>query len=171
MPKKTQAPKRSGSPERAELLQILERELRQASALGVVFSEAIAGRLGINPSDLECLDLVGLRGRMTAGELAGATGLSTGAVTGMIDRLERAGYARRVRDPADRRRVYVEVLPAALDTAAPFYQSLSQAMNGVLSRYSDAELELLVDFFTRSHAVMAREAEKLGGRKKPSKAK
>jgi DNA-binding MarR family transcriptional regulator len=166
--KKTQARKRAGGLGRAELLETLEREVRQASALGVVFSEAVAGRLGINPTDLECLDLISMRGRMTAGELARATGLTTGAVTGMIDRLERVGFARRERDPEDRRRVFVVVQPAALQSAEPYYQSLSRGMSAVLSRYSDSELALLVDFFTRSHAVMSKEAEKLASDAKKS---
>jgi DNA-binding MarR family transcriptional regulator len=171
--KKTQAPKRptrGRAPSRDALLETLEREIRQSSALGVVFSEAVASRLGINPTDLECLDLISLRGRMTAGELARATGLTTGAVTGMIDRLERAGYARRERDAEDRRRVYVEVLPAAHARANPLYSSLARSMGALLATYTDSELALLVDFFQRSHAVMASEAEKLGqSRKNPKR--
>lgn len=163
MSKKPQAAKRD------ELLQTLEREIRQSSALGVVFSEAVASRLGINPTDLECLDLISLRGRMTAGELARATGLTTGAITGMIDRLERAGYARRERDAEDRRRVYVAVLPAALARAGPLYGSLARSMGALLATYSDAEIALLVDFFQRSHAVMASEAEKLSASRKSPK--
>jgi DNA-binding MarR family transcriptional regulator len=151
------------SPARRELLESLDRELRQASGLGTVFSETVASRLGLSPTDLECLDMVMLGERVTAGDLAKATGLTTGAVTGIIDRLEKAGFARRERDPEDRRRVYVRGDPAAAHAAMPYYQSLSEAMAKMLERYSDEEIAFLVDYFARARQVMAGQLEKLAG--------
>src|ERR1043165_7694421 len=87
---------------RQRLLQRLEHGARITSAQSILFSQAVADRLKLNSSDLECLDIVMLRGPVTAGELAQATGLTTGAITGLIDRLERAGYVRRARDAEDR---------------------------------------------------------------------
>jgi DNA-binding MarR family transcriptional regulator len=156
-----QAKSRARGERRRALLESLDREIRQSSGLGVVFSETIARRLGLSPTDLECLDMVMLGERVTAGDLARATGLTTGAVTGIIDRLEKAGFARRERDPEDRRRVYVRGDPAAAHAAMPYYQSLAQAMARMLERYSDEEIAFLVDYFGRARAVMADELEKL----------
>src|SRR5580700_8824106 len=95
------------SKKRLELTGALNLAMREASGLGVLFSQEVARRLGIASTDLECLDYLG-RGPIAAGELAELTGLTTGAITGVIDRLERAGLARRSRDVADRRKVLVE---------------------------------------------------------------
>jgi DNA-binding MarR family transcriptional regulator len=146
---------------RRALLDALDRELRQASGLGVLFSESVARRLGLSPTDVECLDMVLLGERVTAGDLAKATGLTTGAVTGVIDRLEKAGFARRERDPEDRRRVYVRADTEAAMAAMPHYQSLSRSMAEMLDRYDDGEIAFLVDYFARARAVMAGELEKL----------
>jgi DNA-binding MarR family transcriptional regulator len=152
---------KSSDDRRAALLADLDRETRQASALGVMFSQIVAARLGITGTDLECLDLIGLEGVMTAGKLAEATGLTTGAVTGILDRLESAGFARRERDPNDRRKVLVRALPSAEERIGPYYRSLAAQMGELLARYSDAELELVRDFLAKSHAVMVGEVAKL----------
>jgi DNA-binding MarR family transcriptional regulator len=152
---------------RAELLADLQREIREASGLGTVFSQTIAERFGLTSSDLECLDLIGFRGGVvTAGELAQATGLTTGAVTGIIDRLEKAGFAKRERDAQDRRKVLVRLLPAAERRIAPLYASMAQAMDELMSRYTDAELSLLQDFISKSHQIMVDAIGKL--RTKPA---
>jgi DNA-binding MarR family transcriptional regulator len=164
-----QAKNRVKGEKRRALLESLDRELRQSSGLGVVFSETVARRLGLSPTDLECLDMVILGERVTAGDLARTTGLTTGAVTGIIDRLEKAGFARRERDPEDRRRVYVRGDPAAAHAAMPYYQSLSEAMARMLERYSDDQIAFLVDYFARAREVMAGQLEKLaGGNMRPS---
>ena len=108
-----------------------------------MFSETVAGRLGLSPTDLKCLDMVMLGERVTAGDLARATGLTTGAVTGIIDRLEKAGFARRERDPEDRRRVYVRGDPTAAHAAMPYYQSLSQSMGKMLCYERRGEIAFL----------------------------
>jgi DNA-binding MarR family transcriptional regulator len=95
------------------LLSSLEREIRKLNAQSALFSQAVAEQVGINSSDFECLDIIILRGTATAGELASASGLATGAITGAIDRLERAGFARRAHDTADRRRVLVRRSPTS----------------------------------------------------------
>jgi DNA-binding MarR family transcriptional regulator len=97
---------------RNELVAALNHAMRDASGQGVLYSQAVAERLGINSTDLECLDIIVMRGPVTAGELARATGLTTGAITGVIDRLDRAGFAKREHDAADRRKVLVRALPA-----------------------------------------------------------
>ncbi len=110
---------------RRDLVAALNRAMREASGQGVLYSQAVAERLGINSTDLECLDSVVLRGPLTAGELADATGLTTGAITGVIDRLERAGFARRERDRHDRRKILVRALPAVERVIVPLFQPMS----------------------------------------------
>src|SRR6185369_16036553 len=96
---------------RAALMQELEHAARRSSAQGVVFSQAVANSVGISSSDLECLDFLNLEGRVTAGRLAEVTGLTTGAITGVVDRLEKAGLVRRERDADDRRKVFITTVP------------------------------------------------------------
>jgi DNA-binding MarR family transcriptional regulator len=148
-------------PPRRRLIDALHRAVRETGGLGAVFGQQVAKRFGISHGDLECIDLILLRGRVTAGDLAEATGLTTGAVTGIIDRLERTGFARRERDTADRRKVYVSILPAAYELGMKYYGPLEKAMAALLDAYSDAEIALLADYFARSREVMVREIEKL----------
>jgi DNA-binding MarR family transcriptional regulator len=149
------------SKNRAALLASIDREVRKASALGVMFSQTVASQLGISGTDLECLDIVGLEVVMTAGQLAEATGLTTGAVTGILDRLEKAGFAQRERDPQDRRKVLVRALPTVESRIGPYYRSLAAAMAALMSCYSDDELELMREFLSASHQVMVEEIAKL----------
>jgi DNA-binding MarR family transcriptional regulator len=138
-------------------LQDLEAAIRESSGLGVVFSSVVADRLGISGRDLECLDMIVLRGRVTAGELAAATGLTTGAVTGLIDRLEAAGLARRERDLRDRRKVFVRRLPRVETDIMPLYASLQTRMRKLMLELSDQEIERLLAFFSASRDVLLSE--------------
>ena len=137
---------------RKELMAALEQALRDVSGTGVLFSQAAAERLGLNSTDLECLGVIA-SGPATAGELAQATGLTTGAITGVIDRLEHAGFARREHDKVDRRKVRVRAQPEALQRTAPIFEPMRRASAEVLARYGDAELALILDFLTRAQAA------------------
>ena len=139
--------------DRDDLLAALDRAMRGASAQSVLVSQATADRLGMSQTDLECLDVLGLHGPITAGRLAELTGLTTGAVTGLVDRLEAAGYVRRERDPGDRRRVIVRPLPEAIERIGPLYAPMAREMAELCDRYGDDELKLLVDFFDRAGRV------------------
>jgi len=134
---------------RRELMAALNAAMRDVSGQGVLYSHAVAERLGMNSSDLECLDHV-VRGPVTAGALAKATGLTTGAITGVVDRLERAGFARRETDPDDRRRILVRPLPSVEERVAPLFEPMERAALAALSRYGDNELALLLDFLDRT---------------------
>ena len=141
---------------RAAIMLALEQALRETSAQSVLFSQAVAERAGMNPADLESLDLLIRHGPMTAGRLAELTGLTTGGVTGLVDRLERRGYARRERHPTDRRSVVVQPLTElALRDLEPLYAALSEAMEALLTRYSDEELGVILDFLERAAATTA----------------
>jgi DNA-binding MarR family transcriptional regulator len=149
--------------ERAELMAALNRAMREASGQGVLFSQAVAERLGLTSSDLECLDLLMLRGPVTAGELAQWTGLTTGAVTGIIDRLETAGFVQRERDLTDRRKVVVRPLAAVHEKIVPLYAPMQEAADAALSGYSNEELALMLDFFTRAHEAAVKATTILRG--------
>jgi DNA-binding MarR family transcriptional regulator len=131
---------------RAALLQELEEAMRRSSAQGVLYGQTVANVAGIANSDLECMDILYLEGRVTAGRLAEVTGLTTGAITGVVDRLEKAGLVRRERDDADRRKVFIAVVSEAIERLGQFYVPMQQAMEKVFGGYSDAELRLLLRF-------------------------
>jgi DNA-binding MarR family transcriptional regulator len=139
----------SKSKRRQELEAALNAAMRDVSGQGVLYSQAVAERLRMNSTDLECLDHI-LRGPVTAGRLAEVTGLTTGAITGVIDRLERVGLARRERDLNDRRKILVRVLPAVGERVAPLFEPMERTAMAVLSTYRDDELALLLDFLTRA---------------------
>lgn len=159
------------APDRTALLEALDGAIRTMTGNAVLLSQTVADRARLHPSDLEALDLLIREGPMPAGRLAERTGLTTGAVTGLVDRLERRGYARRVADPADRRRVIVapETERAEADLA-PAYDELRQAMDALYARYADAELALVLDFVRRSttigeaHIARLRAREQTAGR-------
>jgi DNA-binding MarR family transcriptional regulator len=143
---------KSMTPEREEIVASLIGESRRMSTRTVLFHAAIAERLGLNPSDHKCADLIwNETGPVTAGRLAELTGLSTGAITGVVDRLERAGFVSRVPDPDDRRRV---VIACSAEGRAPdirhLFVPMMLGMVAVCENYSDAELTLILDFMRRS---------------------
>ena len=139
----------------------LMRAMRLSGAQGGLLTQAVAARIGLHPTDLECLDVINLNGAATAGELARASGLTTGAITGVIDRLERAGYVARERDPADRRRVIVRSHAAASQRVGPFYAGLAQRMAALCAGYDAASLDLLLGFFTGATEILRDETERL----------
>jgi DNA-binding MarR family transcriptional regulator len=142
--------------DRAAIIAAVTDELRNASGLSVLFSQAVADRVGMNPTDLESFDVLVRHGPMTAGRLAQLTGLTTGAITGLVDRLERRGYARREADPSDRRRVIVRaLLENAERELGPAYEVMFQASNELLAQYSDDALATVLDFLQRATAVSA----------------
>lgn len=124
--------------------------VRRMGAQSVIVSQTVAARFGLNTTDLECLDLIQLEGKVSAGQLAAATGLTSGATTALIDRLERAGYVERFDDPADRRRVLVRIRKGSIDEIAKVYGPMQKRMFALWSGYSEAELAVIEDFLTRS---------------------
>ena len=138
------------SPQRAKLLEDLVAAGRQLSTATVMFHQAIADRLGLNVTDHKCMDLLLMKGPLTAGELAAMTGLTTGAITAVIDRLERSGFARREDDPRDRRRVIVQVVPRRCRDIERLFEPFAATFGELGDRYSDEELVVILDFMTRS---------------------
>jgi DNA-binding MarR family transcriptional regulator len=120
------------------------------------FDDAVGRKLGLNPTDLRCLDWLSERA-MSAGELATATGLSSPATTTLLDRLERKGYVRRERDAADRRRVMVELTRDGRTRIGELYGPLAREGGELLARFSDAELAMMRDFLAEAAELVDRE--------------
>jgi DNA-binding MarR family transcriptional regulator len=149
------------SSRKRRLFEELIDEVRMSQNATDRFDQAVADALGMNRTDMRCTDVLDREGPVTAGRLAEATGLTTGAITTVIDRLERAGLARRLRDPDDRRRVLVELTPEARERGRRFYVGHAQLAEQLYHRYSEDQLRLLRDFVRGSREFNEREAAKL----------
>jgi DNA-binding MarR family transcriptional regulator len=146
---------------REALLAEVGLEVRMHQNAQDLFDDVACSRLGINRSDGRCLDIVDQRGRVSAGELAQASGLSTGAITTLIDRLERVGYVRRVRDTEDRRRVLVELTDEARARSWEIWGPMAEEGMGGLARYPDDELLLIRDFLRAGRQFLAAHTERI----------
>ncbi|RCG27309.1 MarR family transcriptional regulator [Sphaerisporangium album] len=138
---------------RSLLLARIQEAMRAYTAGTVLVSQAIAEQLGLNATDARCLDILGRTGPITAGQLAELTGLTTGAITGVVDRLEKPGYVRRVRDAEDRRRVIIVPVP---QNELPIHASLEatgRRVEELLEAYDDDQLAVILDFLSRSAAM------------------
>ena len=137
------------------------RALRRVNFQGSIFGQSVAIRLGLSESDIDALELLIDTGAATAGKLSDLMGLTTGAVTRVIDRLEQAGYVRRTTDPADRRRVVVEVVPERVATVQSLLASLERASEEEVGRYTAEQLALINDFLSRMADLTQAEAARL----------
>ncbi len=133
------------------------------STATVLFHAAIADRLGVGTTDVKCYSILRQTGPITAGELADRTSLTTGAITGVIDRLERAQLVRRERDPHDRRRIVLELVHNAERERAilQLYQPLGHAINALVAQYDAADRATILAFLTNATAVLEAETTKL----------
>ena len=134
---------------------------RAHQAANDAFDEVAYQKLGINRTDGRCLDIVENQGPITAGRLAELSGLTTAAVTAVLDRLERAGYARRVRDAKDRRQVIVELTPLMAERGGQIWGPLGKDAVTDIGRMSIEELRLVMEFFRRGRAVNERHVERV----------
>jgi len=149
------------SDRRDEAMDALNREVRGWQADQELFDSTVMERAGINRTDWRCLDIVGTRGAMTAGELAAAVHLTTGAVTGVLDRLEAAGLVRRVRDTDDRRRVIVHVTEEVDRIGEPVYGPLTADAAEAHADFDTDELELIARFIRTERALLATHTERV----------
>jgi DNA-binding MarR family transcriptional regulator len=143
------------------LTQAVLRATRKVSSQAALFSQAVADRIGLATIDVECLEALDDEGPVTVGRLAEWTGLTTGAATRMIDRLEQAGYVRRVADPTDRRRVLVEPVAQRMANLGALHDSIERAQREVIARFSQEQLGAIADFLEASIDVARQEAVKL----------
>ena len=147
------------SSEKRQVFDELISEVRRSQNATDRFDQAVADALGLNRTDLRCLDTIEREGPVPAGRLADATGLTSGAITTVLDRLERAGYAHRVHDQADRRRVLVELTPQTRERTYAFFEPHIALSERLYQRYNQYQLELLLEFvragreFNEHHAA------------------
>jgi len=152
------APRRKKS----ELVDELILEFRASGNLDDAFDNLAAQRLGVNETDLHCLNIIENSGGLTAGELAVEAGLTTGAVTGVVDRLERVGFARRIPDPDDRRRVKVEVTPKFYGRAEKIWGPVAADWGASLSaKFSAEELGRITEFLRATNEVNRRHLDRI----------
>jgi DNA-binding MarR family transcriptional regulator len=144
-----------------ELIEELIHLARENEAANDAFDEVASRKLGINRTDLRCLNIVENQGPMTAGRLAELSGLTTAAVTAVLDRVERAGYARRVRDENDRRQVIVELRPLLGERAEQIWSPLGKEATTEMSRLSVEELKLVMDFLRTGRDLNTRHVERV----------
>jgi DNA-binding MarR family transcriptional regulator len=148
---------------RQETIEAITEKFREMSTETIMFHQAVADVLGLYITDHKCLDLLYRFGAMPAGKLTELTGLTTGAVTGIIDRLEEAGYVKRTDDPKDRRRTIVEpIRNKKLERKIEVvFNPLHERMHKVMSSYSDSELAFLLDATTEFIDQTREESKKL----------
>src|SRR5262249_7765457 len=147
---------------RTELIEAIGMTGRQNSTRTVLFHAAIAERLGLNPSDHKCADLLFAEpGPVTPGQLAELTGLTAGAITGVLDRLEKAKFIVREHDREDRRRILVRLTPERMPDLSSIFAPLAKGIRDLCSRYSTEELSLILEFSRGANQVIAEAARAL----------
>jgi DNA-binding MarR family transcriptional regulator len=132
-------------------------------AASALHSQAVAKRVGIASVDLECLDMILLAGPVTAGQIMEHTKLTSGAVTGLIDRLARKGYVERAADPQDRRKVVVRIVPEAIRPILELFAPMAERSAALMRQYSVEELDLIADFVEKGTELALERARELEG--------
>ena len=134
---------------------------RQYGISNVLFRNKIGEQLGVNVTDMECLGLLFHKGVATPSELAKQTGLSSGATTAMLDRLQKSGLIERRPNPDDRRGTLIVLLRSGTEKVGPLFASAREAQQELVSSYTEAELKVLANFFERSTVMWDDERRKL----------
>jgi len=148
---------------RRELLNKIRDLGRKVSTQTVFLHQAIAQSFGLNATDTKCIDLIlgDADGSVTAGWLSDRTGLTTGAVTHILDRLEKRGFIARVRDTRDRRKVFIRVRAGSLKPLIPKYEAVGKAYVSLAEQYEDQKLELICEYLERTCEISERELAKV----------
>src|SRR5580698_8166715 len=128
-------------------------QIRRFIAGTILFNQKVADRAGLHLTDMQCINLLELLGAVTPGKLAECTGLTTGGVTVMLDRLEKAGVVKRERNPNDRRSVLVRVNPKKLRKINALYRGINERLEAFFSETSEPELRLVANFLARMNAI------------------
>jgi DNA-binding MarR family transcriptional regulator len=142
--------------------EIVGRLVRRHSTAAVLFHHAVAERLGLGPTDHKCLDLLRERGVMTGSELAAITGLTSGAITGVVARLERAGYLRREPDPHDGRKQILSPARERVRDIQGVFDPIRKDVASLLEGFDTLQLSAIAEFLARStdfayrHAALLR---------------
>ena len=144
-------------------MQQLRNEIMGYLGAASDFDEGLAKKLKLSRTDMRCLDLIGRLGPLTAGRLAEESGLTTGAVTFILDRLEEAGMVTRRRDTEDRRRVWVEMVPEAQERLEGLQQPVAEDMRRLAQQFKEDELAVVRDFMRQAKEVFERRLPRNGG--------
>lgn len=141
---------------RAQLVEELNQAVQRSGNLTVLFTHAIAEQVGLSATEFEALDVLRQNGPVTAGQLAKFCGLSTGGVTGMVDRLEKACFVKRLTDATDRRKVIIEFVhnKAINDRIKQLYDPVGEGFAKLVAEYSDAEIEVILGFMNRANTMI-----------------
>lgn len=143
------------------LLENLTHRLQRYGMRSVLFQQNMAQKIGVSHTDLKSAEILNETGPITAGELSKITGLSTGSVTALINRLEKSGYVKRERDQLDGRKVMIMPIPERQEQIKSHYQSLSMATKELCSAYNEQELILINQFVEEITKIMDKENDKL----------
>jgi len=127
--------------------------MRENSTIAVLFHASIAEKYGLNATDHKCLDYIIRNGPVTAGQIMEFTGLTSGAVTGIINRLEKKGYVRRGKDSKDKRKVLVEIVPESVKPIDALFEHILDDTIDLLNRYSEEQLSVILDFINRCNSL------------------
>jgi DNA-binding MarR family transcriptional regulator len=138
-----------GKPSKEELVQRVIIGAREYGVSATLFRNAVGEKLGVNDTDMQCLALLFFKGISTPTELSKYTGISTGATTAMLDRLEKAKLVKRMPNPNDRRGILIEVDKSSVKTVGPMFAETRAAQDKLVASYSEKELIVISDFFKR----------------------
>jgi DNA-binding MarR family transcriptional regulator len=141
--------------------------VRVLTRSSLLFQNAIAEKMKLNVSDAECIDFLMEMGPSTAGDLAKITRLTTGAITNVIDRLEKAGYVKREKDPKDRRKVIVAIVAEKHKKAKKYYESMTGDIFNLFSKYNKKELKFLLNHTMAVNNIYQQHMEEVTGEQLP----
>lgn len=155
----------SSTKARNQLLEELGTAGRDNSRMSIMFRQAVADRVALHATDMECVDFLLEAGSASAGDLAKMTGLSSGAMTAAIDRLEKAGLVKRMSDALDRRKVIIKPVPRRLHELEKIYRGFVRSVMASLEDFSEAELATITRHYQRLTAVYRDQIKQLQTRK------
>ncbi|MBO2448300.1 MarR family transcriptional regulator [Actinomadura barringtoniae] len=143
------------TPEREQKLRELEEAIQRGTMWTVLLHHATATKAGMNVTDAQCINALHLDGPQTPGQLAQLMGITTGgAITAVIDRLEKAGHVKRTRDPDDRRRVIIELVPESLERFGRYFGPVATAFDDEVAKLDDDKVQVLIDWMKENNALM-----------------
>lgn len=134
---------------------------RKLTRSSLMLQYAIAEKMNLNPTDAECIDFLMEMGPSTAGDLAKVTRLTTGAITSVIDRLQKAGFVKRESDPNDRRKVIISFIPKKHEKAKQYYAAMAKDVYELFSIYNESKIKLLRQHSDALTAIFQKHAEKV----------
>ncbi|WP_433240165.1 MarR family winged helix-turn-helix transcriptional regulator [Actinomadura nitritigenes] len=142
-------------PDRERMMAELQAGMQRSTMFTVLLHHATASKAGMNVTDAQCVNALTLDGPQTPGRLAELMGITTGgAITAVIDRLEKAGYVKRTRDPDDRRRVIVELVPENVARFGEYFEPIARVFRERLASYTDEQIAVLLDWISANNAAM-----------------